>query len=179
MKSCLQERYQQLQSYPKRAGFTYLYALTDTGQCVSPSTVKYVGKTMARPLYRFHHHISNCRRGNTYRDRWIRKLLDSGSEPRMHILALVPNQYGAQAEMRLISSFKRAGAKLTNLTDGGEGAPRHFVSEEARQKVSLAQKGIKEVNYDREALQERARRVCAKRWADPEVRKRHSELMKE
>jgi hypothetical protein len=173
------DSYQAIGAYPRRPGFTYLYVLTEDDGNPSPVNVRYVGKTTQKPLSRLYHHLQDRHRREVYRDRWIHKLVESGREPRMHVVALVPDEYASKAEIRLIASFRKAGARLTNLSDGGEGALGHKVSEETRRKISQAHKGIKEnVPMSAEKRQLLAQ-IRSRRWANPENRKRQSEKMKE
>lgn len=96
----------------------------------------------------------------------------------MHILALVPNEYAARAEIKLIEAFRRAGAPLTNISDGGEGFPGHYVSKETREKISRAHKGVKERVPIRPDVRERFVKRLQKRWTDPDNRRLQSEKMK-
>lgn len=156
-----------------------MYVLTEDDSSPSPGNVRYVGKTIQKPLSRLYHHLQDRHRREVYRDRWIHKLVESGREPRMHVVALVPNEYASKAEMRLIASFRKAGSRLTNLSDGGEGAPGHKVSEETRKRISRAHKGVKERFPMSEEKRLLFARIRSERWANPENRKRQSEKMKD
>lgn len=159
-----------------RPGFTLLYALTEPEQAFSISTVRYIGKTDRHPDYRFKKHIESAlyfKNWDYHALRWIRKLLREGRQPVMHLLASVPSEYGSAAEVRLIQSFRAAGARLTNSTIGGEGCLGLKHSEEAKRKNSERQRGRKGSEKQRQAASE----FNKKRWT-PEARKRHSELMK-
>jgi hypothetical protein len=171
------ESYRTISQYAQRPGFTYLYVLTDDESIPSPRNVRYVGKTIQKPLSRLYHHLQDRHRRQVHRDRWICKLVESGREPRMHILALVPDEYAAKAEIRLIAAFRKAGVRLTNISDGGEGSPGHSVSAETRRKMSVAQQRRKRgpISQEHRALLDEIRR---RRWADPAKRKLQSEKMK-
>jgi len=175
---CSCEATAEIQFFKKRNGFTYLYLLTEPRDPIAPDTIRYVGKTMARPLIRYHLHLNDAQRGSTHCNRWIKNVLDCGQKPRMHIIGIVPSEYGGRAEARLISSLRKSGARLTNICDGGEGTPGHIVSEETRRKISRAQRGVKEKISPSEETRRLWRERSKRRWATPESRKRHSIQLK-
>jgi hypothetical protein len=86
--------------------------------------------------------MSDARRGGkTYRDNWIRQLLDGGHAPSMQILEETDEENASEREKWWIAEMRRRGEPLTNLTDGGDHAFR--VSEEARAKIRQAKLGQK------------------------------------
>jgi hypothetical protein len=123
----------------------YVYALVDPRHydaitCPHGGRIRYIGKTI-RPTVRLGRHIGDAQRGgNTYRERWIRCLLDENLRPIMVILEVVQNDGDGTAEERYhIALAKADGLPLTNATDGGE---RGFTaSEEVRARLSAMNKG--------------------------------------
>ena len=59
----------------------------------------------------------------------------------MLIIPCVSEEEALSSEISLIKSFKDLGYQLTNLTDGGEGASGLKLSEETKQKMSIAHFG--------------------------------------
>lgn len=79
-------------------------------------------------------------------DRWIATL--GGEMPGVMVLEEIPDCEDLddrikEAEVRLIRQFRKAGFKLTNLTDGGEGMRGYVYSAESRAKMSAKSKGRK------------------------------------
>lgn len=94
-----------------------IYSLGDpaTGE------VRYVGITNNLKRRRRNH--LNCF-DRTYRSCWIRSLKDRGDEPVFTVLEEVPDHtLAAQAERAWIERLVKEGARLVNLTKGGDGAP--------------------------------------------------------
>lgn len=52
----------------------------------------------------------------------------------------VDEELSLLAEMELIDAYRRRGVRITNITDGGEGAPGWVPSEEAKRKIGEANK---------------------------------------
>lgn len=101
---------------------SYIYALSDP----ISGEVRYVGKSFD-PEGRLDGHIKDCRRGNTYSARWIRSLINRGLTPNLNILEKVPGLDSWEArEIFWIATLRKAGCRLTNLTDGGEGLKKGF-----------------------------------------------------
>jgi hypothetical protein len=98
---------------------SYIYALVDLA-----GNVRYVGKTQqATPLVRLRDHIRDAKAGGrTYLHCWIRSLT---APPRQVVLEVDPPDVD-DAERRWIADFRSIGARLCNLTDGGEGIPLGF-----------------------------------------------------
>ena len=116
-----------------------IYALSDPRN----GDVRYVGWTV-NPKRRLRDHLSESRRKDTYRARWIRALSSLGLVPVMTVLEPgVGETTWAEAETRWIAHYRDNGARLTNATDGGEGCVGLVVSAETRAKQSAAKKGRK------------------------------------
>lgn len=115
---------------------TFVYGLVD------PMTqqIRYVGQTsvgMSRPKSgRYNGHCKN----------WIKSIYPH--KPEIIILEVWngiddEKQWLNETEIFYIAYFKMVGAKLTNMTDGGDGVSRgNFVSLETRKKMSRARRGV-------------------------------------
>lgn len=105
--------------------------------------VRYVGKTTDTKR-RIRRHISERFDRDTYKDRWIRKLLDNDVRPEIEIVDEVPCNDWEYWEKFYISYFKFLGCHLTNGTIGGDQPPstkgrKH--TDESKLKMSNAKKG--------------------------------------
>lgn len=114
-----------------------IYALKDPRD----NQVRYVGFT-TRPEQRLKRHINHTRQGRqTYCACWIRQLLKLELKPVMDIL-----EYGCGPDWKTREKYHislwRSIAKLTNLTDGGEGTLGWKPPDEWRAKMSKAHKGL-------------------------------------
>lgn len=100
--------------------------------CISDpitSEFRYVGKSInlrGRILYHLREH------GDTHKVRWLRSLSRLNLSPIVMILEVNPLDW-KRAERFWIKSFKTAGYRLLNETDGGDGV--HNPSQSARQKI--------------------------------------------
>lgn len=113
---------------------TTIYALCDptTGE------VRYVGKTTKPLLRRLADHVWRARRCPTYCGNWILSLTH---RPLIRALVVVEDADGSIMEQRIIAVYRGRGARLTNLTDGGEGAPGLVMPESAKRTLALARRG--------------------------------------
>lgn len=146
-----------------------IYALLDPRD----RQVRYVGMTTEKAERRRRRHINVSKRRETHCARWVRGLIKAGFEPEIIILEEVPSVDDlAQREIFWIGLYRKHGANLTNLTDGGEGtrAPR---SDETRRKISAALRGRKALPRSAEtckklsdALKGRSNPAAVKRAAD-------------
>lgn len=114
---------------------TTIYALCD------PMTheIRYVGKTYKTVKHRLATHCSDKR--NTHRANWVRSL--KPLKPEILELELIGDDEWVEAEQFWIAYFKTLGAKLTNLTKGGEGCVGYTPTPETLLKMSAVQKGNK------------------------------------
>ena len=95
---------------------TYLYFLLDPRD----DSVRYVGIT-SDPARRLKFHRGSFRKRRLHRYQWIRKLKKLGLEPKMEIKYLFASRDRARvAEVRLIAVLKIQGARLVNMTRGGD-----------------------------------------------------------
>lgn len=101
--------------------------------------VRYVGKTSKRLKDRYWNHIS-CFYNNSYKDNWIKSLLNQGLRPVIKELDICEDD-GNALETYWIAQFRAWGFKLTNLTDGGEGTVGIKRSEEYTKRMSEIHKG--------------------------------------
>ncbi len=107
--------------------------------------VRYVGVTVdLRRRYR--RHLTDS--GDSYRVRWIKKLLEMGLKPGLVILETVEVAVCQEAERKWIKHFGREG--LVNTTDGGDGLWNP--SEDVRRKISEAGIGRRMPEEVREML---------------------------
>lgn len=106
---------------------TFIYALID------PRTdeIRYIGKTVS-PKRRLREHKNQ--RSGAYCSAWVASLVEAGYSPAMRILEAIPNSDGAEAERWWIAEGNNLDWRLTNLTDGGDGAPG--MSDERKQYLS-------------------------------------------
>jgi len=119
-----------------------IYGLCD------PDTLelRYVGKTTRDPAVRLKGHLMDSRRGPTHLHRWIRQLGRRGLKPSLLVLERTSSEKVVldEAERRWIREMRGAGARLCNLTDGGDGfSAGHEVSAVTREKISKVMRGKK------------------------------------
>lgn len=95
-----------------------IYGLVDPAS----SELRYVGKTAQRVSARLGGHIAAARakgrKAPVYC--WIRSLLDRSLRPEVILLDVVPSVEWEEAERFWIAYFRSLGARLTNLTAGGD-----------------------------------------------------------
>jgi len=120
-----------------------IYALCDpdTGE------VRYVGKT-TDPKRRMGQHRRRAKLKQTHCASWIAALMERERLPVFVILEEIHGGNWINAERRWVTEYRERGARLTNLTSGGEGRAnrpdsikRGPLSPEHRAKLSEAAKG--------------------------------------
>ena len=128
---------------------TFIYRLIepDTGD------VRYVGKTVKILEHRLGKHISKAvvSLKQNYVCRWIRKLAERGLAPIIELIEIAGDNW-AERERYWIAFYRGQGARLTNVTDGGEGAPGFVHSAETKALMSLLKTGKKASEKTRAAL---------------------------
>lgn len=89
-------------------------------RCPLTGHIRYVGKAV-NLMRRFHEHIYRCR-GQSHKDRWIRRLRDQGLRPEVVILHEIADGTDWRVvERAVICAAKEARLPLTNMTAGGSG----------------------------------------------------------
>lgn len=113
---------------------SFIYCLEDpiTGE------IRYVGKTND-PLKRFSSHYRRSTE-DSWKSNWVKSLKRRGLKPRMEILEEVDGDW-VRSERFWIAYLKFLGCRLTNLTNGGEGAEGLRHSIQTRERMSKQRKG--------------------------------------
>jgi hypothetical protein len=107
---------------------TIIYALT----CPA-GEVRYIGKTVM-PAIRLRNHIAEAKQGiKCHRCNWIRSLLRRGLKPLFLEIERCDDAVSADRERWHIADARARGVRLTNGTDGGDGAPGLVFPESAKE----------------------------------------------
>jgi NUMOD3 motif len=145
-----------------RTGCVYALAEPDT------SEIRYVGKTVQAPKIRLKTHLVNARRAgegkaaDLYVYRWLRKI---SAPPQFIVLETLCEDELSEAEIYWIRFMRLTGARLTNLTYGGDGGS---IGEETRNKIGASNKGktlgkvASQETRDRMSVSQLARRAREK-----------------
>ena len=112
-------------------GHTYIYALCDP----DTNEVRYVGKA-DNPTERYKAHLLTVGRPNTHRKAWVQSLIRQGKKPLLKLLEEVTGDNWRERERWWIAEMRHRGARLTNLTDGGDGVDGYHHTEETRRKLA-------------------------------------------
>jgi hypothetical protein len=149
---------------------TNIYLLRDPRS----GEVRYVGKTVRPIEERLRGHILDSKRSEIRTARWIRSLAELGLRPIAELIEVALDDW--QAREKYWIAFYRASApdRLTNHTDGGEGAAGFIPTEETRAKMSAINKARYASEEERRLTGEHVRRALA----DPEWRKSQSDRQK-
>lgn len=116
---------------PKR-NTTFIYALCDPGT----KQVRYVGKA-DNPQKRLKRHMGGYEPRPTHKSNWVKSLKKLKKKPIVMILEEVQKGLWQEAEKRWIDHYRKQGANLTNMVDGGIGGNTTPVfSKEERQRRS-------------------------------------------
>lgn len=102
--------------------------------------LRYIGKTISALSSRLRYHL-NCRKGErTPRGCWFRKMKREGLTPDIFVLEETTEAAWEDVERFWIASMRLVGAKLLNMTAGGEGtsAPKSAAHKAA---IGAANKG--------------------------------------
>jgi group I intron endonuclease len=134
----------------------FLYELRDP----NTSETRYIGITNnCRKRLNFHVWEASSHYSDTYKSRWIRKLLDAGQKPEMVVIAETMHpKMCKKLEVSTIRFYKEKGVRLTNGTIGGDGANGYVHTDEIKKKLSEIRSGEKHPLYGKEVSQE----VCKK-----------------
>ena len=144
-----------------------IYALEDP----ETSEIRYIGLTATSLKARLGCHLSpSAMSHKTYKNHWIKSLLKRGLKPKIILIDEVPvDQLRAVEKLSRSLYIAQIGARLTNLTDGGDGmlGYKHSpevverirqqnlgrkMSEEAKQRISESKKGTVCTQEHREKL---------------------------
>lgn len=105
-----------------------------------PNEYRYIGKTSyPSPNKRFKTHLNNASSGDTapvYR--WIRKYKDIAV---IIIEDDIENSLACEKEKHYICFYKKAGHRLLNSTEGGDGSPGRKLSVSSKEKIRSKLKG--------------------------------------
>jgi hypothetical protein len=107
---------------------TFIYTLSDD------SGIRYVGKSNF-PNKRYYNHIKTCNRTNTYKNNWIKSLLNECKKPILNIIDEVPITEWQFWEKYWISKLRSDGNNLTNISIGGNGLGSHGYNTKERMKI--------------------------------------------
>ncbi len=151
----------------------FIYVLKEPGD----DEPRYVGNTSV-PGQRLAAHISGARTGRDQflKAQWVKSVLNRGMRPELHIIESGFGEGGPEAEIRWIAHYRAAGARLTNLTDGGMGTNGYCPPAEARERMRLAQTGRKH-SQETLAKMSRSQTGIKKKPMREEERRRRSIVM--
>jgi hypothetical protein len=113
---------------------------------VDPNTneIRYIGKStsgLSRP--REHLKPSAYLKQKNHKANWIKHLVSNNQLPYIVVLQEAETKEElTQLEIKFIAEYRNKGYKLTNGTNGGEGAPGMIHKQESRDKISL-----RRINY--------------------------------
>lgn len=120
--------------------FAYIYALIEGGE-LNIHNIRYIGKTVQTLKSRLSGHISKSRHHKTHCCCWINNLISRDTIPTIFPIIIVEINEAEEMEKRIINLYRKLGARLTNLVDGGPGNLGWKPSSETRVKMSLARIG--------------------------------------
>ena len=103
--------------------------------------LRYVGKTRGNVRQRVRAHCCESSNHGTHKLHWVMGLKAAGLRPYLVVLETVPEQEWREAETFWIQYMRFLGCRLVNANDGGRG--HDSLSNEARQRISLARRGMK------------------------------------
>lgn len=117
----------------------FIYGLIDP----LTNELRYIGKSI-KPKLRLRRHISDRNKHDSYKDRWLRKLMLNNIKPELIIIDEVSKTEWEFWEIHYISYYKFIGCSLTNGTIGGDQPPstkgrKH--NDISRQKMSESKLG--------------------------------------
>lgn len=145
---------------------TYIYALTESIN----DKIRYIGKSN-NPKKRYNIHTF-YEKGKNYKNSWIKSLKNKGLIPNIKIIEECDKNNWQEREIFWINFYKNAGARLTNLTNGGDGL--NNPSEETKRKISENSKKL----WQNEEYRKKHKLERKKRYSNKEYRKKLSDIMK-
>jgi GIY-YIG catalytic domain len=123
-------------------------------------SVRYIGVTID-PFVRYSCHLNGDRRYIS-RWNWLRKLGQLGLKPRFDIIESGFGDRWVEREQHWIAHYRSEGARLFNLTSGGEGTTGAKWTPETRQRMSEAAR--KRPPWSAERRQAFGQRQLGKKW---------------
>lgn len=100
-----------------------------------PEEIRYIGFTKLSLDKRLYFHIKSINCGNSYKNNWIKKVLNSENKILINLLeGGLNNEEAKQKEIFYIKKYRKLSYKLVNGTDGGDGLSN--ITEETRKKIS-------------------------------------------
>jgi hypothetical protein len=140
---------------------TFIYALID------PNTqeIRYLGKS-DDPCRRLQGHLDDKRK--THKASWLKSLKDKEQKPILNIVEEVPFGQWHERERHWIAFYRKQGAPLTNMADGGEGG---FLGEEIHAKSRAKLRGRHHTEEHKQKIGEGAKGhhvsdATRERWAE-------------
>lgn len=133
--------------------------------------IRYVGKADDMKA-RFHGHFydkMNNRKGN-----WIKHLRSQGLSPKIEVLDIVPKEDWQYWECFYILLLKSWGMRLTNGTHGGDGVVGLKHTEDAKNKVRIANIGKKASQATKEKMKSSSSRFWLGKKMSESLRKKLS-----
>lgn len=111
-----------------------IYALCDP----VTNEIRYVGKSMVELRRRVSQHTSPYwLKKKSRKNTWLKSLYAAGQRPEVVVLEHRETEQDLnEAERFYVAYFRSIGVRLTNHTDGGEGAPGYTFSAEQKQALS-------------------------------------------
>lgn len=98
--------------------------------CPVTLEVRYVGKTIKSLRDRWVSHLYSPKVERNHRANWIKSLLNEGKQPLIEQIDECPWSESQEVEKYWIQLYKERGARLVNLTAGGEGNLGRSLSQE-------------------------------------------------
>jgi len=120
------------------------------------TSIRYVGWSK-NPIARLRAHLNDSRKLRSHKDKWVNLLKRNGLVPIIEIIEQTTKPQ--EREIYWISRLRADGHKLTNATDGGEGALGLTVSAENRRKSSDR---LTKKNQEKEFKEANAKRAAAR-----------------
>lgn len=143
---------------------------------------RYVGKTVVPLRRRLKKHITEClagKEGHTYKNRWLKKVLDAGKVPKIELIREGLGEGWVEAEIEEIARYREIyKERLTNATAGGEGMEvGHVMKEETRLKIAEKHRGRRCSPETREKMSRAKRGVPIRKPRTPEHLRKISEAL--
>ena len=124
---------------------------------IDPNTLqpRYVGYTSTPLKTRLGKHIGSVnkkRTFNTFKNRWLRKLLKNNQVPKIKSIYKIKDGRWQYWERYYIALYRSLGYNLTNGTDGGEGGKGRVMREEQKKKIGDFHRGKKISDWQKQQI---------------------------